>query len=99
MENTSNRKRKWTPKEKLEIVLEGIASGNVNEVCRRRGLNVNQYYNWKNKLFKNVEKIFEREDKKQKAREEKLEEVIKKKDEIIAEVTEENLNLKKGRWP
>ena len=99
MENTSNRKRKWTPKEKLEIVLEGIASGNVNEVCRRRGLNVNQYYNWKNKLFKNADKIFEREDKKQKLREEKLEEVIKKKDEIIAEVTEENLNLKKGRWP
>lgn len=99
MENTSNKKRKWTPKEKLEIVLEGIVSGNVNEVCRRRGLNVNQYYNWKNKLFKNADKIFEREDKKQKQREERLEEVIQKKDEIIAEITEENLNLKKGRWP
>ena len=83
----------------MEIVLEGIVSGNVNEVCRRRGLNVNQYYNWKNKLFKNADKIFEREDKKQKQREEKLEEVIQKKDEVIAEITEENLALKKGRWP
>ena len=99
MENTPNRKRKWSPKEKLEIVLEGIASGSIAEVCRQRGIRVNQYYDWKSRLMKNADKIFARDTGKKNQREEKLEAAIKKKDEIIAEVVAENVELKKGRWP
>jgi len=100
MESTPNQKRKWSPKEKLEIVLEGMVSGNVSEVCRRHGVRVNQYYDWKNKLHKSAETIYARENGNGKSRrEEHLEELIKKKDTVIAEITGENLELKKGRWP
>lgn len=100
MENVSNQRRNWTPEEKLEIVLEGIASGNIAEVCRRRGVQVTQYYDWKNRLMQKARKIYERDNGDRKSRHEaRLEEILKKKDAIIAEITEENLQLKKGRWP
>lgn len=100
MEGWPNQRRNWSPEEKLEIVLEGIASGNVAEVCRRRGVQVTQFYDWKNRLVQNAKRIYERENgNKKNSREARLEELLKKKDSVIAEITAENLELKKGRWP
>ena len=36
-----------TPKEKWQIVQEGIKSGNVSETCRRHGVAPNLFYRWK----------------------------------------------------
>ena len=36
-----------SPEEKLQIVQEGIKSGNVSETCRRYGIAPNLFYRWK----------------------------------------------------
>lgn len=97
-EMTASR-RNWSPREKLEIVLEAIASGNVAEVCRRRGISDNLYYEWRHRLFARADLVFGpvRPDARrvggQLAR---LEEQLRKKDSVIAEITQENLDLKRG---
>ena len=91
-------KRNWSPKEKLEIVMEGIKSDSgIAEICRRRGVSTVQYYQWRDKLFQSAEEIYKhgRTGMLTKQKEEKLEEKLKLKDSIIAEITEENLKLKK----
>lgn len=88
--------RKWTPKEKLEIVLEGLRDGDqVAEVCRRRGVSTAQYYTWKKKLMGSARAVFRRKEDKRDREVEKLREEIRRKDRVIAEITTENLDLKK----
>jgi transposase-like protein len=99
MVDENDRKRKWTPKEKLAIVLEGIASQKVHDVCHKHGISPSQYYEWKNKLFDKADDIYRRKDDKVKSRRiAKLEEELTKKDSVIAEIASENLELKKKSW-
>lgn len=58
------RRRRWSSKQKLEIVLEGLEAGNVAEVCRQHGIYESQYYAWKKKLLKSADRVFEVEQKK-----------------------------------
>lgn len=56
----SKTKRNWTPKEKLEIVLEGLKEKvSLGELCARHGINQTQYYRWRDKLFEEGDKVFE----------------------------------------
>ncbi len=41
-----------TPEQKLEIVLEGLKSGNIAETCRRYEIGPNLYYRWKDEALK-----------------------------------------------
>ena len=54
------KQKKWTSKEKLRIVLEGI-KGQVplGELCARNGVSQAQYYKWRDRLLKEGEKAFE----------------------------------------
>jgi transposase-like protein len=36
-----------SPKEKWQIVQEGVESGNVPEICRRHGIAPDLFYRWK----------------------------------------------------
>ncbi len=40
-----------TPEQKLEIVLEGLKSGNIAETCRRYEVAANLYYRWKDEAL------------------------------------------------
>jgi transposase-like protein len=46
------KRRKWTGKEKLQIVLEGL-KGQVplGELCARHQLSQSQYYQWRDQLL------------------------------------------------
>jgi len=96
------QRRKFTPREKLEIVLEGMASeASVAAVCRRRGVSTTQYYNWRGELFKNAGAVYARKKSDKQSREnEALRAELARKDRVIAEITAENLELKKthGAW-
>lgn len=99
MEGNNIPRRTWSPKEKLEIILEGIAQGNIAAVCRHRGIQVHLYYEWRDRLFKNVDLIFSNTNRNQiQTKIAKLQALLQKKDTVIAEITQENLELKKGRW-
>lgn len=90
-------RRAYSPKEKLEVVLEGIAKGGVSEVCRRRGITVKMYYRWREQLLKNAGAVFGRgKGRSGSSREVVLEERLRRKDAVIAELTQENLELKRG---
>ena len=53
-------RRKWTSKEKLRIVLEGMKERvPLGELCARYGVSQTQYYKWRDRLLREGEKIFE----------------------------------------
>lgn len=87
---------RFSPREKLEIVLEGLRDGDqVAEVCRRRGVSTAQYYTWKKKVLEGAGMIFHRKSDKRDREVESLKGELRRKDRVIAEITAENLDLKK----
>ena len=54
------KRRKWTPKDKLNIVLQGL-KGNVTiaELCNRHQISQTQYYKWRDRLLSGGAKVFE----------------------------------------
>jgi transposase len=89
--------RKWTPKEKLEIVLEGLRDENgISAICRSRGISTTQFYNWKSQLISSAEIVFQRQNNKPNLKEERLKQENERMKGVIAEITAENLDLKKG---
>jgi transposase len=98
--NQNGRRRRFTAKEKLAILEEGRQTGaSVSEVCRRHGITSGQYYQWE-KLAREaiLERFGESGRKKQKAsgKEVRLEAEIWRLKSVIAEITAENLDMKKN---
>ena len=93
----SGRRRRWTAEEKLRIVLAGMQGGiEVSELCRREGINPTQYYGWKKQLLSSASKVFINGSEKPSAKEERLASDLRRAKDVIAEITAENLDLKKG---
>ncbi|MBM3315219.1 hypothetical protein FJY71_05175 [candidate division WOR-3 bacterium] len=96
---SQDRPASSSPRERLEILLEGVATGNIAEVCRRRGSTVNLYYNWRARVFENIGQVFANGNGRAGSRHQAaLEERLRRKDAVIAELTQENLDLRRGRW-
>ncbi len=50
------KRRKWTSRKKLEVVLEGIKEKEtIAELCRKHGISQSMYYEWRNTLFEKGE--------------------------------------------
>lgn len=95
---SKSRKRKQrSAAEKMRIVLEGLEGGvEVSELCRREGINPTQYYTWKGQLLKNAEAVFgTKAEKSQERQQERAERELQRMRGVIAEITAENLELKK----
>lgn len=92
------KRRAWTASEKLRIVLLGLdGSVEVSELCRREGINPTQYYGWKKQLVSSATKVFnDSRDSKPSAKEQRMESDLRRAKDVIAEITAENLELKKG---
>jgi transposase len=91
-------RRTWSAAEKLRIVLAGLqADTQVSELCRREGITATQYYQWKDRLLGSAEKVFERKDAASSAASERSESELRRLKDVIAEITAENLELKKMR--
>ncbi|MCI0354702.1 MAG: transposase [Acidobacteria bacterium] len=96
---SENGKRRWrSGAEKLRIVLAGLdGTIEVSELCRREGISPTQYYGWKKQLLNCATKVYERaEESKPSSREARLETELTRAKNVIAEITAENLDLKKG---
>src|SRR5712671_4765792 len=93
---TNGKRKRWSATEKLRIVLEGLEPGvEVSDLCRRAGVNPTLYYQWKRTLLGAGERIFEKRQNKPTAREERLSSELSRAKDVIAEITAENLDLKK----
>jgi len=89
-------KNKFSPKDKVKMILEGLSyPDGIQAYCRKTGIRDGLYYKWKNQLVDNAANVFEKTSKPNKT-EEHLKAVINKKDKIISELVEENIELKKN---
>jgi transposase len=96
MSENGNR-RKWSAADKLRIVLAGMQPNvAVSDLCRREGINPTQYYGWKKQLQSSAVKIFDESASKPSAREERQAQQLRRFKDVVAEITAENLELKKG---
>ena len=93
---SEKKRRRWTANEKLRIVLTCLQPGvEVSEVCRREGINPTMYYTWKKKLMASAAQIFEEKPKKRDVERERTERNLARMKDVVAEITAENLELKK----
>ena len=94
-------RRKFSSEEKLKMVMAVIQDGKaVSDVAQENKVHPNMILNWKKEFLENAAMIFDRHrpDITEKAQQRKIEELetkLKKKDEVIAEIAEENMMIKK----
>lgn len=89
-------RRSFTAQQRLQIVLEGLQKdASVSEVCRRHGLSPTVYYRWRDLLFANADRVFTKVDHATADRHGEHEVETARLKSVIAEITAENLELKK----
>jgi transposase-like protein len=95
----NGKRRRWSPADKLRIVLAGMQGGvEVSDLCRREGINPVQFYAWKKQLLGSAGRVFEDRRGRLNAAEQHRAAELQRLKSVIAEITAENLDLKKGRW-
>jgi transposase-like protein len=72
-----------------------MQTGDIAELCRREGINPTQFYGWKKQLVGSADAVFNARDQKRSHKEIKLEHAHRRLQAVIAEITAENLELKK----
>ena len=79
------KNRRWTGKQKLQIVLEGFKEKTpVSELCNRFEIGQSQYYKWRDQFLKNGASIF---DDKPNKKVDRLESKVKKLTGLVGELT------------
>jgi transposase-like protein len=100
----SGSRRRFTAEQKVAILKEHLVENvPVSEVCDKHGLNPTVLYRWQKEFFENGAAAFEGRPSKTDGRARQLQERVDKltaklarKDEVIAELMEETLRVKKS---
>jgi transposase len=99
---TNNDRRNFTPVQKVAILKEHLLEKiPVSEVCQKHNLQPTQFYKWQKQFFENGSKAFEITPMKPKtepwqAKINQLEEKLTRKNEVVSELMETHLQLKKS---
>jgi transposase-like protein len=88
-------KRKFSPEEKLAVVLEALETGKITDTCKKHGIPPQLVYDWKAQLKRSGGEVYKRKKTLKNDEEEQLKEENARLKEVIAEITSENLKLKK----
>jgi transposase len=67
----------------------------IAELCRREGINPTQFYGWRKQLLSSAAKVFDDKREKVSAAEARKDARIQRLERVVAEITAENLDLKK----
>ena len=94
-------RKQYLPQEKLAILRQHLLEGKpVSEVCDQHGLQPTVFYGWQKQFFENGGTAFERKNRRAEEAKDRriaaLEEKLAKKNEVIAELMEENVRSKKA---
>jgi transposase-like protein len=96
--SVNGKRRTWAAADKLRIVLAGMEPGvEVSDLCRREGLSPVLFYAWKKQLLGSAARVFVAKKGRPDAQEQRREAELRRLKDVIAEITAENLDLKKGR--
>ena len=95
------KRRQFTPEQKVKILKEHLSEHKqVSDICDRQEINPVIFYRWQKQFFENGSLAFQKENDKQKAKLEKkivqLEKKINLKNEVLSELMEEHVALKKS---
>jgi transposase len=99
--SNSRERRHFSPQQKVTIVKAHLVDGvSISDLCDRHQIQPTQFYLWQKQLFENGAVVFERKTKSpgpspQERKIEALQAKLATKNEVIAELMEENVSLKK----
>ena len=94
----------YSPSKKVEIIKRHVLEGkSVSEVCEEYGIKPKRYYEWQKKFFDEGEIVFSQPnssssntERKQEAKIKQLEAKLNQKNEVVSELMEEHVKLKKS---
>jgi transposase-like protein len=94
-------RKQYSAQEKVAILRERLLEGKpLSEVCERHQLQPTVFYAWQKQFFENGVAAFERKNKRAEEAKDRqitvLQEKLAKKNEVIAELMEENVQSKKA---
>jgi transposase-like protein len=58
------KRRKWDPKTKAMIVIQGLKGKPVGEICLEHQISQTQYYQWRDQFLANAHEVFTGNEKK-----------------------------------
>lgn len=94
------KRRNFTGEEKVAILRRHLVEQvPISEVCEQAGIQPTQFYDWQKRLFENGAAAFATPGKKQDLAHKRiaaLESKLQKKDEVLGELMEEHVALKKA---
>lgn len=95
-----DKRRHFTSEEKVSILREHLLEKKeISDICDKHNLQPNLFYRWQKEFFEGGPTVFERKEKKERERYEAkikaLEEKLTRKNEVLSELMEEHLHLKK----
>lgn len=99
--SNSRERRHFTPLQKVAIVKRHLVDGvPISDLCDEHQIQPTQFYQWQKQLFENGATAFERKGRapgpsREERRIQQLEAKLATKNEVIAELMEENVHLKK----
>ena len=101
----TRQRRHYPPEQKVAALrLHFVEKVPVSDVCEKLGIAVNLFYTWQKQFFDNGDAAFTSSDKRRKtdtdAKDKKiaaLEEKLQRKHEVLSELMEEHVQLKKAR--
>ena len=91
------KRRRYSPEQKVTIIREHLEKNiSVPDICEKYVIHPNQFYRWKKELFEGAVDIFSRKHSKRLTKDKvsRLEERLKDRNEVIAELLQENIKLK-----
>jgi transposase-like protein len=94
--------RHWTAEEKLRILEEARQAGqSVSEVCRRHQIAPGQFYAWERLARQGALEALRHSRRGRKTQDPTayLQAEVERFRNVVAELSAENLSLKRGRWP
>ncbi len=97
----AKKKKQYSPEQKISILREHLVEKvSVPDVCDKHGLQPSVFYRWQKNLFENGAPVFVpgrlgSAEKNLSHKVKILSEKLKRKDEVIAEIMEEHIALKK----
>ena len=95
------KNKKYSPEQKVSILRKHLLEKEpISKICDDYGIQPTVFYRWQKELFENGASAFEksvtRHEQKTKDRIETLEAKLRKKDEVLGELMEEHVALKKS---
>ena len=97
----SKKRKNYTPEEKVRLLKEHLVNGiAVSQICEENQLQPTVFYRWQRQFFEQGAAAFKKDRNKERTRLEKkiasLEEKVSKKNEVLGELMEAHIDLKKS---